>query len=229
MARSNATRPTAWERTDGKRGPAPSHSHDELAAAGLDLADHGGLSAVSTRRIAQQLGVSQSALYRYVSDRADILDLIVDAAAGEIDIDVPLSGAAIDDLTALAHRTKSVHVQHPWLLEIPVEPMRVGPRGIDYLEYALRAMAAIDVPGQVKLQTIAVLNTLVQQFARTEIGDAARSQRRAGQSRYLHEVAEQGHHRYLAAALETSNRDDQPSDMFEPVLRRVLRGVLGPN
>ncbi|MFI9405040.1 TetR/AcrR family transcriptional regulator [Nocardia sp. NPDC052316] len=214
-----------------RRGPAPSHSRDDLTAAAIELAGQGGLAAVSTRRIAQQLGVSQSALYRYVSGRDEVLDLMVDFAAGQIDLDVAPSGAMIDDLVALAVRAKTVHVSYPWLLDIPVEPLRVGPHGIAYLEYALRAMADLDMPGPVKLQAIAVLNALVQQFARAEVGDrTADRSRRIAQAAYLHKMAEQGDHQFLAAALATSDRDaDPPGDMFELVLRRVLEGLLRPD
>ncbi|MCJ0906331.1 TetR/AcrR family transcriptional regulator [Rhodococcus sp. ARC_M6] len=230
MTQSGMEQPhtTVWERSYGKRGPAPAHSRNDVADAAIELANEGGLSAVSTRRIAQKLGVSQSALYRYVAGHDEVFDLMVDAAAGEIDLDVALRGEAIDDLTALAARARSVHVRYPWLLDIPVEAMRVGPRGIDFLEYALRAMAVVEVPGPVKLQAIAVLNTLVQQFARAEVGGGTASQeRRISQVMYLHKTAAVGDHPYLAAALHISDPGaDQPGDMFEPVVRRVLKGVL---
>ncbi|GAB2665064.1 TetR/AcrR family transcriptional regulator [Nocardia goodfellowii] len=231
MTKSGKATPTVWERTEGRRGPAPSHSRDDLTAAAIELADQGGLAAVSTRRIAQKLGVSQSALYRYVSGRDDVLDLMVDFVAGKIDLAVPPSGAVIDDLTALAVRAKAIHVGYPWLLDIPVEPLRVGPHGIAYLEYALRAMANVDVPGPMKLQAIAVLNALVQQFARAELGDrSADRSRRIAQAAYLHKTAHQGDHRFLAAALEVSERGaEAPGAMFELMLRRVLEGLLKPD
>lgn len=229
MTRSGKAEPTVWERADGRRGPAPAHSRAELAAAAIELADQGGLAAVSTRRIAQRLGVSQSALYRYVSGRDDVLDLMADAAAGEIDLDVPLTGVAIDDLTALGIRAKEVYVRYPWLADIPVEPLRLGPRGIDYLEYALRAMAAVDAPGPVKLQTVAVLNALAQQFARAESDEGtANESRRSAQVAYVHKMAEGGRHPYLAAALAAPDRDARPAELFEPLLRRAVAGVLTP-
>ncbi|TCN50753.1 TetR family transcriptional regulator [Rhodococcus sp. SMB37] len=221
------TQTIVWDRTDGTRGPAPSHSRDEFAAAAMELASEGGLPSVSTRRIAQKLGVSQSAVYRYVSGADDIFDIMVDATVGEIDLDVPLRGEAIDDLIALARRAKSVHVKYPWLLDLPVESMRVGPRTIDFLEYALRAMASVDVPGNVKMQTIAVLNALVQQFARAEVsGGESRQGRLIAQVAYLHKIAEQGSHPFLAAVLTPADVDHVPGDMFDQVLRRVLEGVL---
>ncbi|NLU83509.1 TetR/AcrR family transcriptional regulator [Rhodococcus sp. HNM0569] len=215
-----------WERPHGTRGPAPTFGLADIAAVAIDLAEEGGLPAVSTRRIAKALGMSQSALYRYVTSHDEVFDLMVDAAAGEIDLDVPLSGTVIDDLVALARRAKAVHVRRSWLLAIPVEALRVGPRGIDYLEFALRAMADADLPGPAKLQVIAVLNTLVQQFARTEIGDGTAG-RHAAQAAYLGRVVGAGAHPCLAAAITPSDGvDARAGDLFETVVRRVLRGML---
>jgi AcrR family transcriptional regulator len=220
--------PIVWERAEGTRGPTPSHSRDDLAVVAMELASEGGLPSVSTRRIAQKLGVSQSAVYRYVSGVDDIFDIMVDATVGEIDLDVSLGSEPIDDLIALARRAKNVHLKYPWLLDIPVESMRVGPRTLDYIEYALRAMATIGAEGAVKMQAIAVLNALVQQFARAEAsGGEARQTRLAAQIAYLHKTAERGGHPFLAGALTPSDVDGRASgDMFEQVLRRVLEGVL---
>ncbi|OAK51756.1 TetR/AcrR family transcriptional regulator [Rhodococcoides kyotonense] len=231
MAESGRERPltTVWERSYGTRGPAPAHSRDDVAAAAIELASESGLSAVSTRRIAQKLGVSQSALYRYVAGLDDVFDLMVDAAVAEIDLDVPLHGDAVGDLVALASRAKAVHVDKPWLLDVPIEALRIGPRGIDFLEYGVRALGVVDLPGPVKLQIIAVMNSLVQQFARAEVGEgAAHRGRLLAHAAYLHKTALAGNHPNLAAALADSDSDGTgPGEMFEPVMRRMLSGVLG--
>lgn len=74
---------TVWARAErGARGPTPVHSHAELATVAIELADRGGLSAVSMRRVAAGLGTGQASLYRYVSGREDLLDLMTDAVTG---------------------------------------------------------------------------------------------------------------------------------------------------
>lgn len=71
------------------------------------------------RQVAKELGVGQSSLYRYVSSREDLLDLMTDAAAGETDLGVPLRGDPVEDLLELALRTRAVQLRHPWLTDIP--------------------------------------------------------------------------------------------------------------
>ncbi|WP_239471579.1 TetR/AcrR family transcriptional regulator [Streptomyces sp. NEAU-S7GS2] len=206
------------------------HSHAELTAVAVDLADQGGLSAVSMRQVAKELGTGQASLYRYVSGRDDLLDLMTDAVTGEIDLDVPLHGDPVEDLVALAARAKAVHLRHPWLSDVPPEPLRLGPRGMDSLEYALRAMAPVRLPGRTKMEIVALMSALVAQFARaeTQVGRAT-TDRQAAQAAYLTQTASHGDHPHVAAAMADHTGADpaeDPQPLFERTMRRVLTGLV---
>ncbi|WP_434587262.1 TetR/AcrR family transcriptional regulator [Streptomyces sp. A5-4] len=221
-----------WERPErGARGPAAVHSRAQLTAVAVGLADRSGLPAVSMRQVAKELGAGQSSLYRYISGREDLLDLMADAVTGEVDLDVPLS-APVEDLLALAVRTKAVHLLHPWLAEIPPEPLRLGPRSLDYLEYALRAMAPTRLLGGTRMEIVALMSALIAQFARVELrGSRANSDRQAAQVAYLGKTASQGDHPHIAAALADRAGSDPAEDsqaLFEQTMRRVLTGLVLP-
>ena len=232
---------TVWTRPDrGARGPAPERSRAQVTAAAVELADEGGLAAVSMRQVAKMLDTGPASLYRYVGSRDDLVDLMVDAMAGEIDLGVPLSGDPVDDLVALADRTKAVHLRHPWLLDVPPEHLRAGPRGLDHLEYGLRAMAPASLPGPAKLAALALLNSLVTQFARLELhGRRSPTDRQAAQAAYLAGAASDGNHPLLAAAMaeESTNGTTagttavggpaNPQASFERMVRWVLTGLVG--
>ncbi|MBO8197362.1 TetR/AcrR family transcriptional regulator [Streptomyces smyrnaeus] len=225
---------TVWARPErGTRGPAAVHSRAELTAVAVELADRSGLSAVSMRQVAKALGVGQASLYRYISGREDLLDLMTDSAAGEIDLDVPLSGDPVADLAALAARTRTVHLRHHWLSEIPPEPLRLGPRSLDYLEYALRAMAAVPLPGQTKMEIVALMNALISQFARAELQVShANTDRQAAQAAYLSETAAKGDHPHVAAAMADHTEAgpaESPHALFERAMHRVLTGLVAPS
>ncbi|GAB3681651.1 TetR/AcrR family transcriptional regulator [Actinocorallia lasiicapitis] len=64
----------------------PLLSRDRIVAAALDLADAEGLEAVSTRRLATELGVSGPSLYNHVATKEELLDAVVDAVIGEVDL-----------------------------------------------------------------------------------------------------------------------------------------------
>ncbi|AFR07288.1 TetR/AcrR family transcriptional regulator [Nocardiopsis alba] len=225
-----AEEPTSvWSRPErGARGPAPERSREQLTAAAIELADEGGLTSVSMRQVARRLGTGPASLYRYISARDDLLDLMADAVTGEIDLDAPMSGDPVEDLAALAGRAKEVHLRHPWLLDLPTEPT-VGPRGMDYLEHALRALEPTSLPQASRLEIIGLVNGLVTLFARTEL------QRRntpdgPGRARTSHLItATEERHPLIAAALAASPGTEASQDthvLFERMVRRVLTGLV---
>ncbi|MCQ4042543.1 TetR/AcrR family transcriptional regulator [Streptantibioticus rubrisoli] len=223
---------TVWERPErGARGPVPERSRGQITAAAVELADAEGLAAVSMRQVAARLATGPASLYRYLADREELLDLMADAVAGEIDLTVPLTGNPVEDLLALAAQSKKVCLRHPWLLDIPTEPLRLGPNGLDYLEHALRALAPAALSDQSKLETIGLLNALVTQFARAELHvRRSPTDRQRAQAAYLMKTAAAGRHPLVAQALAhqpTSNAASRPQSQFEPLLRRVLVGLTG--
>ncbi|MFD8526430.1 TetR/AcrR family transcriptional regulator [Streptosporangium canum] len=212
----------------GARGPAPEHSRAQIAAVAIDLAIAGGLAAVSTRQISKALGTGPASLYRYVATRDDLIDLMHDAVTGEVDLSVPLTGDPVEDLLSLAVRTKDLYLRHPWLLDVPVERNRLGPRAADYLEYALRALQHVPMTGRQKLEAISLLNGLVALFAHIEIQERRTpTARQAAQTAYQAQLAADGHHPLIADAMAHSPLDppDNPRQSFERMTRRLLTGL----
>lgn len=221
-----------WNRPErGERGPAPERSRTQITATAIELADEGGLAAVSMRQVAKRLGTGPASLYRYVSTRDDLLDLMADAAAGEIDLGDPFSGDPVEDLATLAGRAKQVHLCHPWLLDLPTEPT-MGPQGMNYLEHALRALTPTSLSYPAQLETIGLLNGLVTLFARTELRrrNSPTDPQRAYTS-YLATAAAQERHPLIVAALAEALGAEVPQDtstLFERMVRRVLTGLIEP-
>ena len=61
------------------RPPHPLLSRDRIVSTALALADSAGLEAVSTRRLAAELGVAGPSLYNHVGTKEELLDDMVDA------------------------------------------------------------------------------------------------------------------------------------------------------
>lgn len=64
----------------------PLLSRDRIVATALALVDAESLEAVSTRRLAAELGVSGPALYNHFAGKDAIIDAVVDTVLGEVDI-----------------------------------------------------------------------------------------------------------------------------------------------
>lgn len=209
------------------RGPVPEHTRAEIAAVAVALADSGGLPAVSMRKVAAAIGTGAASLYRYVDNRDELVELMADAVAGEIDLDRAPSGDWRADLVALGHAMRAVHRRHPWMVDV-VPERAVGPNALDVMEHALAAMAGLDAPAGTKLEAFALLVSFVTQLVRAEAalpGSTAEYQR--AQAEFLVSVVAAGRHPHLAAALSAPGpQPDTTADLLDRVLPRVLTGLL---
>jgi AcrR family transcriptional regulator len=63
-------------------------SRQRIIEAATALIDSEGLAALSTRRLAAELGVRGPSLYNHVATKDDLLDAVADAITGQVDISV---------------------------------------------------------------------------------------------------------------------------------------------
>ena len=60
-------------------------SKERLLQAAIELADRGGIEALSMRKLGQELGVEAMSPYNHVRSKDDILDGIADVGVSEIE------------------------------------------------------------------------------------------------------------------------------------------------
>ncbi|MEU5449743.1 MULTISPECIES: TetR/AcrR family transcriptional regulator [Streptomyces] len=232
MADRETRPPTVWSRPDrGARGPAPERSRPQITGAAVALADEEGLAAVSMRALAQRLGTGPASLYRYVGSRDELLDLMADAVAGELDLSAAPGGDWLDGLVGLALQSKAAHLRHPWLADLNDRRGEVlGPHAVDYLDHALAILAPAPGSAGQKLEAVGLLGGLAVLFARREAGGAGGGDR-SDRAAHLAAVAAEGRHPHLLAALTEAGAPPpaDPADrdaLFVRLLRRLLPAML---
>lgn len=123
----------AIEESDERRARL---TRERVLRAAVDLADRGGIEALSMRKLGEELGVDAMALYRHVRNKDEILDGIVDVIVGEIDA----SGPTEDWKAALRERiiaARRVMLRHPWAPRVIEERPNPGPATLAYMESVL--------------------------------------------------------------------------------------------
>ncbi len=176
-----------WRRPDDvKRGPRPRVDVDALVAAGIEIADEQGLTALSIRAVADAVGLRPMGVYTYVPSKDALVALMVDAVAAE-DRPLDVDAAVPDRLAAIADQFHFELLRHPWLLSVSAWRPVLGPRLS--LRYE-RQLAALDGSGprsggafaDVELdRIIASLRAYATGSARVAI-DARNAQRATGLS-----------------------------------------------
>ena len=186
-----------------RRGPRPGLTLERVLAAATAIADAEGLPALTMRRVATALGVAAMSLYTYVPGKAELLDLMLDAA---------YTAMARPDLTgrpwpervrAVAEQNRALYRAHPWAATVSTHRPSLGPGQLTKYDYELRAF---DDLGLSDLDRDAALDHLLA-FVR-------------GHARAAEDAR--------VAAAESALTDRQWWEVNEPLLRRVLDPAAYP-
>jgi len=111
-------------------------SRERVLRAAIALADGAGMSSLSMRNLARDLGVEAMSLYNHVANKSDLLDGIVDLVIGEIEA----PSLTIDWKDAMRRRATSAHdvlQRHPWATQLIVSRVNIGPASLRYVEATL--------------------------------------------------------------------------------------------
>jgi AcrR family transcriptional regulator len=158
-------------------GRRPGYSRAQITRTAIEIADAEGLEAATMRRIAQQMGTGAMSLYRYVPKRDDLIDLMIDAVAGEIELPDRPSGDWRVDLSLVAHQTRAVSLRHPWYAALANRRPTLGPKSLRVYDFALSALDGFGLDIDEITGFCGMVSAYVVGAVREEIGwlDQARS------------------------------------------------------
>ncbi|MGA9671973.1 MAG: TetR/AcrR family transcriptional regulator [Terracidiphilus sp.] len=124
------------------RGPKPSLSPSEIAQAAIQIADEQGLQAVTMQSVAQKVGVTTMALYRYFPGKSQLLALMIDSA-GDGPANFGRSTSSWKTrLKTWVRRCLAIYRSHPWFLEATsTRGGQMGPNELGWMEAALAMLA----------------------------------------------------------------------------------------
>jgi AcrR family transcriptional regulator len=158
----------------GQRGPKPGLSVDAIVGAAIRLADAEGLDAVSMAHVAEQLGFTTMSLYRHVTSKDELLQLMWNGSAQGAE-DIVLTG---DDwrsrLRKWAMIQREMIDRHPWITQMPMAAPPMAPNSLAFVERGLEAMDGTGLADADKLRVIGLLSSYTLSEARMA-HDAARA------------------------------------------------------
>jgi AcrR family transcriptional regulator len=158
----------AWGLRDRPhKGPKPGLSLRRVVEAGVRVAESEGLGAVSMSRVAAELGASTMSLYRYVSAKDELLDLMVDAALSDPPPAQDGPGWR-DGLSRWAWGFRAALQRNPWALRIPVSGLPVTPNQVAWFENGLSCLAGTDLGEAAKASVVLLISNFVRAEATME-------------------------------------------------------------
>src|ERR1035438_6169626 len=135
-------------------------SRDEIVNAAVQLADSEGAGAVNMRRIAKDLGVGAMSLYWHVTDKEQLLDLMLDAVEGE-SASVEVNSDWREDLERIARLKRQMLLRHPWVVDFMSGRPPYGPNALLHIERSLSALDGHDLDTRTGLHILMAIDTYV--------------------------------------------------------------------
>ena len=144
----------------------------------MAMADARGAEAINMRRIAQELNVGTMSLYWHVGNKEQLLDLMLDAVAGE-DQDADTSGEWQEDLAGIARRERASLLRHRWMLDVIAGRPPLGPNGLLQIERSLASLDNLDIEPRLALHILTTVRTYVTGSVLNELTEITVEQQRA--------------------------------------------------
>jgi len=120
-------------------------TEEEILDAAEIVANDGD-AALTMRAVADALGASPMALYRYFATKDELVDALLDRVLGRMEF-APESGDPRADLDDFAHRHLTLLLAHPWAVAPLIAHPLPGPNAFPIGEYALAILDRAGVTG----------------------------------------------------------------------------------
>ena len=192
-----------WGRRErGRRGPKPELSVDAIVEAAVRVADAEGLDAVSMARVAKELGFTTMSLYRHVTSKDELLQLMWNASAQGAENLVLDGDGWRDRLRQWALIQREMMDRHPWITQMPMAAPPLAPNSLTFVERGLETLEGTGLTDPDKIRVIGLLSS----YALSE-------------GRMAHDAA-----RAAAAAQAAAAAGDGPA--FPPSFEQLLRQLV---
>jgi AcrR family transcriptional regulator len=130
-----------WGRREvARRGPKPGLNVDAIVAAAVDIANAEGLAAVSMARVAKAVGFTTMSLYRYVTNKDELLQLMWNASADGV-TEFQLDGDTWRSrLLSWAMAQREAIARNIWIVQMPMATPPLAPNSLRWMEVGLEAL-----------------------------------------------------------------------------------------
>jgi len=195
-------------------------TRERVIRAAVTLADEHGAEALSMRKLGASLGVEAMSLYNHVANKDDLIDGVLDAILGEIELP-PASLPWDEQLRAIGHAFRRTGHDHPRIFPLFGSRSIRSISGMRPLErsYAVLRLAGLQTDDA--LDAFVSLASFVFGYVLTELGgfvDVAE-----GRSIDIATISPDEHPWLLEMGVAFENRDGDRQ--FEFGLDGMLRGL----
>ena len=183
------------------------------------MLDRDGFASLSMRAVARELDMSTMGLYRYVSDRVELEQLIVEAVLGPILLEVPHQASWKEQVGLLVEQVRDAAGAHPETVPLLLAHRHTSPRTLQWIEVMLGVLASA---GFTSTSLVIAQRTIVHYLLGAIQAEHHASLRAVGTTTMAELSSDDFPHLVLAARTAQNVR---PGEEFRHGLNSVLHGL----
>ena len=142
-------------------------SRERVLAAAVALADQGGISSVSMRKLGEALGVEAMSLYNHVASKSDLIDGMIDIVFGEIDLP-PGDGSWRAAMRRRAISARQALRRHRWAIGLMESRSSPGPATLAHHDAVLGCLRRAGFSVELTAHAYALLDSYIYGFTLQE-------------------------------------------------------------
>lgn len=139
-------------------------TRERVLRGALAVADAGGLTGLTIRSLATELGVRPMSVYHHVANKDEILDGVVDLVFGEMDLP-EAGGDWVAEVRRRASSARAVLRRHPWAIGLLESRTSPGPETLRQHDAMLGTLRAAGFTVAQTAHAYALLDAYVYGFA----------------------------------------------------------------
>jgi AcrR family transcriptional regulator len=124
-------------------------TREAIVDAALRVVDKEGADGLSMRRVAEELGTGPASLYWHVSNKDELINLLVDRVVGEIELPPPDPGRWQEQFMEGMRQARRVFQRYPGVAGLTLGRIPVGPNLVRMAESMLALLRGAGVPDHV--------------------------------------------------------------------------------
>jgi AcrR family transcriptional regulator len=150
-------------------GRPPKISQSSIIAASIVIADEHGLAGLTMKAVAEHLAVTPMALYRHVNDKADLLDLVVEALLTEIAL--PETNPSWEELLqGMGQTARKVARRHPSIFPLLLQRPATTPESKRVRNAIVASLVTTGLDPDYARRAERLVSTVILGFAASEAG-----------------------------------------------------------
>jgi AcrR family transcriptional regulator len=153
---------------DRSEGPARSRlTRERVLEAAMLIADRGGLSGLTIRTLAAELGAKPMSVYYYVASKDELLDLLVDVVFEEIELPDPQGDWQVE-MRRRAYSARECLRVHSWSIGLLESRTSPGPATLRHHDAVLACLRNAGFSLELTAHAYALIDSYVYGFALQE-------------------------------------------------------------